>query len=175
MLADAFTSLLLTALVAVAASPGSATQTAGPPDLMTALGASDVAEIYIVSPSIQFPTAPRPETVREVGCKYLVYRESPQWGDLVRSLGLARIRMVPTSARGEVRVGLVLGDWRGTIREVYSGDLVWPDGRVRGFDQRRQVEISASFVAALQGFVARHRDLARADLGPSSNCPRQAR
>jgi hypothetical protein len=144
-------------------------------DLMDALNASTAAEIYIVRRGLEFPMRLQPEMVRSYGCEYRVYRESPQWQDFERSLATADVRVEPAARSGEVRVGLVLSDQRGTVREVYSNDLVRPNGRMAGFDQRRQVEISASFVAALQGFVARHPDLARSDSGPSSNCPREAR
>jgi len=69
----------------------------------------------------------------------------------------------------------LLGDERGTIREIYANDLTWPNGRTNGFDQRRQVEISPSFVAALQGFAQRHPDLALPDSGPVPHCPQTAR
>ena len=82
--------------------------------------------------------------------------------------------MEPTVERGEVRIALILGDRRGTVYEIYAR---WPHGieaRVTGFSQREQVEISASFVHALERFASRHPELALASPTPVPTCPGEA-
>jgi hypothetical protein len=169
------------ALVSLVAAPpdqisrASVAQASESSDLMSALRTSDVAEIYIVSRSLEFPMRLGPESVRSSGCKYSAHRGSPEWPDLEHRLAVANIRFAPTSVEGEVRVGLVLGDRRGTIREIYANDLPLPNGRVAGFTQRQSVEISARFVTALRDFVERHPELALPAEGPTSRCPRRDR
>lgn len=158
--------LLLTAAPAGAApheveSP--AAEASGPADLSTALRAADVAEIYDLR-GIQFPTAPRPDMVRDSGCKYGVYRaglkgDSRWWRDLEHSLKQVDTRLRPSSDQRQVRIGLVLSDARGTLWEIYLDDLPGSDGRVSGFEQRRSVRASASLAEALKGYVARHPEL----------------
>jgi hypothetical protein len=58
---------------------------------MEALSVADYAEIYVIGPGISFPVAPRPETVRMVGCKYGIGRhalagDTEWWRGLERSL-----------------------------------------------------------------------------------------
>jgi hypothetical protein len=142
-------------------------------DLLGALRASRVAEIYVIDRGVAFPTTPTPDAVREVGCKYLVRRRTPNGRELAQSLSEANIHFRPTSFEGAVRIGLVLSDDRGTTLEIYANDGPWPDGRLTGFTQRRPVEISPGFATALLGFVERHPDLvsnSRPEL-----CPRAAR
>jgi len=144
-------------------------------DLMTAFRASDIAEIYIIGRSVAFPIAPRPATVRAFGCLYRVPRESPQWHDLERALADADIRMAPLSSDApipEVRVGLILGDGQGTIREVYTRYPGPAESVVPGFSQRQLVEISASFVTVLESFASRHRNLALDPALPIPLCTR---
>ena len=155
--------------------PYDATESAQPlrpeaPDLVQALRTADFAEIYVIGPHIEFPAAPRPEIVRSSGCSYRVRRSSPQWDDLERRLSRAEIRITPSDRRSAVRVGLVLSDRFGTIYEIYADDQVWPGGVVPGLAQRRQADISRSFVVALLDFVAQHPDLTSGELRPGS-CP----
>jgi hypothetical protein len=164
------------ALIWIAAF-ASASPAAQPPeaDLTSTLQATDFAEIYIVRRDLHFITGLVPYMVRTVGCRYLVYRNSPDWTEFERAMAAANVRIVPTPMNGEVRVGLVLSDNRGTLREIYSNDLVWPNGRANGFDQRQEVEISPSFATALQGFAMRHPELARPDTSPVPHCPQAVR
>jgi len=170
LLAHAMLAVGIAVMSPASVAPRATGETLEPSGLTNAVRASDVAEIYIISPGIQFPTAPRPEMVREAGCKYLVSRESPQWRDLEHALGEADVRTLPTTRRAEVRLGLVLSDWRGMVREIYSDNMVQANGRTNGLDQRRQVEISGSFVTTLESFVARHPDLLLPS-GASAHCP----
>lgn len=140
--------------------------------LMDALRTSEAADIYIVSRNFHYPMDLQPYDVRTEGCAYRVYRLSPQWEELEQSLARANIRIVLTTARRqEVRFGLVLSDALGTVLEIYSNDLDWPNGQRPGVSQRRRVEISPGFVTALRAFADRHPDLAV----PSRNCPGAAR
>lgn len=135
-------------------------------DLMSALQAAQIAEIYVINPSISYTAAPTPDVVRRDGCKYFVRRahylgDSPQWRDLEQTLAKADLRFISATTRAELRLGLLLSDWQGALWETYAETLVRPNGRMRGLDRRRSVEISASFVSALRDFVARHPELAQ--------------
>jgi hypothetical protein len=170
--------LLLMALVAALADhePAPAVpRVSEPVDLMSVLRASDFAEIYIVSPELRTVTQIRPIGVRTLGCIYVVRRESPDWDELQRVLEQAAIEIRPATYIGEVRLGLILGDERGTILEIYANSLQSTALGMNGFTQRRIVEISASFVSTLRGFAERHPELALPDPGPMRRCPREAR
>jgi hypothetical protein len=156
-------------------------ETASPSDLMSALRAADFAEIYLISPDISFVAAPHPETVRRVGCKYEVGRlahdgDTREWRDLEQSLNSADLHFVPISRQPELRIGLLLGDRLGTLRETYAGDLPDAEGMVEGVDQRQRVRMKASFATALKGFAARHPELLVSDPGGASpHCPTRVR
>lgn len=142
--------------------------------LLSALHASDFAEIYIIPPWISFAAAPTPSTVRLSGCKYYVWRhgwpdKSAQWRDLERALTDLKIEWAPSARRRGVYFGLVLGDERGTLREIYSDIWTYPAGKVFALDGRQQVHVSERFSEALVKFAARHPELAQ---GPADRCPR---
>lgn len=140
-------------------------------DLMSALRAADVAEVYILRRDIEFVISPSPDTVRVLGCRYMIHREdSTAWRELEAALADAAIRIEPAEASGEVRVGLVLSDRRGILFEAYSR---WPSGSeasVNGLSQRRQVQVSASFATELERVAERHRDLAIPIVHPMPVC-----
>jgi hypothetical protein len=142
-------------------------------DLSGALRAGDIVELYIISPGISYPAAPTPQTIRSDGCRYIIRRahhrgDSPQWRELAELLAGIEFTAAPSARRRQVRLGLVIGDSRGTIREIYADSLAYPPGKVFGFDQRRQVHISARFSAALFEFARAHPELAQ---GPPERCP----
>lgn len=173
--------VILNALVLAAlamASQDQATAPAARPeaaetfDLMAALRAADVAEIYIISRGILFPVRPRPDVVRALGCKFRLHRESPEWRELEHALADADVRIAPTTAIGEVRVALILGDQTGILWEIYARMPYDSETTVTGFSQRARVEVSASLVTALRTFAARHRDLAIVDGSRPQSCTR---
>jgi hypothetical protein len=131
--------------------------------LMSALETAGAAEIYIVHPDLRTQVGLDPFGVRRLGCRYILARWLPQWAELRSALARAAIRIDDAPAYGELRVGLVFGDRNGTTFEIYSGDLPMPDGRVKGYVQRREVGISASFAEALHAFAEAHPNLARVD------------
>lgn len=170
--------LLICALTAISpepAAPPAGREAPRSRDLMSAMRASDFAEIYVIDRSIRFPIAPGPDAVRGLGCRYRVWRESPHWRDLERALEAADVRMEPTAETGEVRIALVLGDRRGTVHETYARLPYGTQSRVTGFSQREQVVISASFVHALEGFASRYPELALASPTPIPTCPGETR
>src|ERR1044072_4859545 len=125
------TQFLIPALVAFSPAPtpdGTNRHAVARSDFSRAMQAAEAAEIYLVRPGIEFPMRLTPEAVRTEGCGYIVYRYSPQWADLERSLGEAEIRIVPVRSGGDIRVGLVLSDARGILRELYANDEAWPNG-----------------------------------------------
>lgn len=142
---------------------------------MEAFRTSDVAEIYILRRDLEFVVAPRPDTVRALGCGYRVRRNSRAWDELQQVLEQAAIEIRPATYVGEVRLGLVLGDERGTIFEIYANHLQSTPVGMNGFSQRQVVEISASFDSTLRDFGERHPELALPDLGPMRRCPHEAR
>jgi hypothetical protein len=147
----------------------------GPSSLMEVMQRAEFAEIYLISRSIIFAVAPRVATVRHSGCRYFIYRNSPQWRELERALADADIRIVPGAASGEVRVAFILGDHAGTLWEAYARYPFPSESTVPGFSQRRQVAFSAGFVLALEMFVEQHPDLALPVAGPVSHCPAAVR
>jgi hypothetical protein len=145
-------------------------------DLMSAFRAAQIAEIYRISPDIQFVAAPTPDVTRSAGCRYLVARPSydgdtAAWRDLERSLLEARITATASDRRPEARIGIVLSDWQGTLWEVYSDDLSGSSGQVDGLQRGRMVRLPISFAKALEGFIARHPELMDSDLAKTSRCP----
>lgn len=152
------------------ARPAAVSVAKPPSSLISALRVADFAEIYVISPSISFPVAPRPETVRMVGCKYGVGRravagDTEWWRDLEQSLRKSDLRFLPARQQPELRIGLVLSDRLGTLWEIYSEDLPDVDGKIGGIDQRRQVKMSGSFATVLKNFAARHPELLLSDPG----------
>lgn len=141
------------------ASPRDGFSAPDPSGLIGALRSSDVAEIYLIRRTIVFPAAPRPEMLRSLGCKYLLFRRSAQWSELERALADADVRFSPAAAAAEVRVGLVLTDRLGTLWEAYADYPYADETVVPGLSQRHHVTVSASFVTALEGFARRHPDL----------------
>lgn len=181
MMTYGFTLLLLAALTTahpgVTNAPRANAQLYRPANLTSALRASDIVEIYDLR-GVQFPADARPDTVREVGCRYVLHRaglkgDSRWWRDLERSLKQADLRLLPSSERRQVQIGLVLNDWRGTLWEIYLDDLPDRNGRVSGFEQRRSIQASASLVDALKNFVARHPELIQTPArdGQHAQCP----
>jgi hypothetical protein len=161
------------------ASPGnsvgspSACPGAAPTDVTRSLNASDFAEIYIIPPWISFVAAPTPSTVRLSGCKYFVSRHAvkgdrPEWMDLEGALKGMEFEPAPSARRRQVYYGLVLGDEKGTVREIYTDHMSDPPGKVLALDARRQVHIPERFAEALFAFAARHPELAQ---GPPGRCP----
>jgi hypothetical protein len=162
----------MVALALAAGSPATSRGAALAAELRNGLAAAEVADIYIIGRNLEFPMDLRPYHVMMDGCAYRVHRFSPQWGELERALADAHIRIVPASGRRqEVRFGLILSDLLGTILEIYSNDLDWPNHLRPGVIQRQRVEISPGFVTALRAFADRHPDLAV----PSHNCAGAAR
>jgi hypothetical protein len=160
MLAFRISALILVSLAQ--ASPdqeprGSASRP-GLSELMQAFRTSDVAEIYIVRRDVSSPLGLHPHNVRQLGCQYFIHRSTPQWAELERTMATASVRFEQAPAHGEMRVGLVFSDRAGTVLEIYSSDLSMPDGRVKGYIQRREMAISASFPQALRSFAEAHRD-----------------
>lgn len=143
--------------------------------LMDAMQSSEFAEIYIISRSILFAVAPRPATVRHSGCRYFIYRNSPQWRELERALADADIGIVPSTQSGEVRVAFILGDGAGTLWEAYARYPFPSESAVPGVSQRRQVALSTGFVRALERFAEEHPDLALPVAGPVPHCPAAVR
>src|SRR6218665_508307 len=112
------------------------TQGAGS-DIGAALDGAESAEIYVVRQDLAFVTSPDPLTVRRLGCRYVVRRNSAAWHDLRASLGSVAIRPAPRQLFGELRLGLVLSERRGTTFEAYGS---WPApeaARGRGLSPRR--------------------------------------
>jgi hypothetical protein len=166
MLSLALDSLLLLALTVAAPDqplpPNHGNEVWAFSDLMTSFREADVAEIYIIRRSIEFRISPRPNTVRAIGCRYRVYRATPEWEELERELAEGAVQISPAAGDSEVRIALILGDRRGTLREVYSR---WPHGSetiVNGYSQRRPAAISSNFARAMQAFTANHPELAEA-------------
>jgi len=146
-----------------------------PSGLEAAMQRSEFAEIYLISRSIIFAVAPRPATVRHSGCRYFIYRNSPEWDELERTLADADVRIVPSARTGEARVAFILGDHAGTLWEAYARYPYPSESAVPGFSQRRQAAISAGFVLALERFAERHPDLALPAAGPVPRCPAAVR
>jgi hypothetical protein len=143
-------------------------------DLAATLRASDYVEIYIIPPWISFAAAPTPSTVRLSGCKYFVSRhalkgDAAEWADLARALAELESNPAPAAPRRQVYYGLVMGDEKGTIREIYADHMSDPPGKVYALDTRRQVHLPERFAAALFAFAARHPELAQ---GPPGRCVR---
>jgi hypothetical protein len=167
------TALLVLALAAPSPDQGpspAVTEVSEPTDLMSALRASDVAEIYVLPRELDFVTA-----VRTLGCRYVVRRVSTAWTELESALNDAGIRIIPGRRSSDVRVGLVLGDRRGIIFEAYSP---WPSAGaadVPGLSQRLTVDISPRFATVLESFALGHRGHAIPVVHPMVTCPPPAR
>jgi hypothetical protein len=129
-------------------------------ELMNAFRASEALEIYVVRRDVESPVGIQADSLRRLACRYYLHRSMPQWGELERTMTTASVRIEQHPAYGEIRVGLVFADRTGTELEVYAGDLAMPDGRVKGYIQRREVAISGSFAQTIHQFVETHRDLA---------------
>ena len=139
-------------------------------ELQDAFRTSEVAEIYIVRRGLTSPMGLRPYSVRHLGCRYLIRRSTPQWTELQRLDGEASVWACQAPAYGEMRVGLVFGDRNGRVSEVYSSDLPMEDGKVKGYVQRRELAISASFPQALRSFARAHPDRAWVDAARPELC-----
>jgi hypothetical protein len=175
-----FTLLALLAVFLASSNAGplraQAADETGRPDLAVALRAADVAEVYLIRRDLSFVTAPDPGTVRTLGCRYVVRRNSAAWRELEAAIRDVDIWSVVAgeAQRGEMRVGLMLGDGRGLLFEGYAR---WPapgETRVPGLARRRSVTFPAGFAAALDAFAVRHRDLAIPVASPIPVCPAPA-
>lgn len=167
--------LTVVAFAALAmASPEQAASATAPSDreLMNAFRASEALEIYVVRRDVESPIAIRADSLRRLGCRYYLHRSMQQWGELEGAMAAASVRIEQAPAYGEIRVGLVFGDRTGTQLEVYAGDLPMPDGRVKGYVQRREVAISGSFAQILHSFAQSHPDLADIDEARPELCGR---
>ena len=171
--------LQVVAVAALAATPPNPRAASSPPldsQLAEAFRTSEVAEIYIVRRSLSSPVGLRPHSVRQLGCHYFVHRSMPQWAEFQRVIEQATVRADPAPTYGEMRVGLVFGDRNGTVLEIYSSDLPMASGRVKGYVQRRELAISASFPEALRSFARAHPDRAWPDPERPHLCaPEEAR
>lgn len=125
-------------------------------DLIRALRSSEFAEIYVIGRGVEFPMTPTPHTVRNAGCRYAFFPNSPAWLDLEQSLRQADVRFTQSETRVVARIGLVLSDEHGTLFEIYSGDEPWPDGRITAIMQRQLTEVTPGFVGVLLGVARRH-------------------
>jgi hypothetical protein len=139
------------------------------PEFAVALDAADSAEVYVLRQDLQFVIAPSPLTVRTLGCRYVVHRNSTDWRDLQGALGDIVIRPASRPLHGEIRVGLVLSDRRGVLFEAYSS--IVEAGAAPGLSQHREVEISANFARALSHFGFLHPNLASWVVHPMRICP----
>src|SRR5690242_14184454 len=99
----------------VAQAPG----TAARPDFSAALDAADAAEIFVIPQDMAFVRTPDLLTVRALGCRYIVRRDSAAWRDLQAALRTVVIRPAPRRLSGEMRLGLVLMDRSGVRFEAY--------------------------------------------------------
>ncbi|HTU12709.1 MAG TPA: hypothetical protein VMG08_17605 [Allosphingosinicella sp.] len=162
----------LTALLSLAGvEPPVAQAQAQRLDLGAALRIADSAEVYVLSGDLAFVRSPDPGTVRSLGCRYSVSRTMPAWRDLQAAVGNVALRPAARPRHGELRVGLVLSDRRGILFEAYGSVPAGAEPMVRGLSQRRDVEIAATFAAAVTGFGARHPELATALVHPARLCP----
>lgn len=141
--------LVLGASAPVVAQPGA--RDGRPADLVEALRAANIAEVYILRRDIEFAVSPTPGTVRTLGCRYVFRRSSRAWDALEAALQGVEIRTEEVAHAGSgVRLGLLLGDDRGLLFEVYAR---WPsqsDSFDAGLVQRRSARISARFAAGLE-------------------------
>lgn len=172
----ALISLLIGGQPALSFAPVSqdAREHAVPSDLISDLRRSDFAEVYIIPPWISYAAAPTPSTVRLSGCKYYVSRhgwngDMPAGRELEAALARLKIEPADSVPSRQVYFGLVLGDEKGTLREIYSDIWTYPAGKVFALDARRQVHVSERFSENLVRFAARHPELAQ---GPAERCPR---
>jgi len=143
-----------------------------PANLVEAFRAANIAEVYIIRRDIEFAVTPTAGTVRTLGCRYVFNRRSRAWDELE-----AALQDVEFQADEErrwlpgVRLGLLLGDDRGSLFEVYAR---WPqesEAFVPGFVERRSARISARFAAALEGVTLSHpENLVRTE-SPMRLCP----
>jgi hypothetical protein len=162
--------LALGASVPTVAQP--AARDGRPADLVEALRAANIAEVYIISRNIEFVVTPTAGTVKTLGCRYVFNRSSRAWRELE-----AALQDVEFHADEErrwppgVRLGLLLGDDRGSLFEVYAR---WPEESeafVPGFVQRRSARISARFAAALESVTLSHSENMVRIESPMPLCP----
>jgi hypothetical protein len=150
---------------------------AGIPDIRRALGDAEVAEIYIVRPGLTARTNLRAYQVRSLGCLYRIEGLRADVG-LRRALAPIAAHLAPARRGDEaanLRVGLVLGDRRGTLLEIYAGDELGRDGLVPAFIGRRAVRLSAGFATALRQYAEAHSELMIVNPRAPHLCPQAAR
>jgi hypothetical protein len=154
----------------IAAQPGARDER--PAELVEALRAANIAEVYIVRRDIEFVVTPNAGTVKTLGCRYVFSRISRAWDALE-----AALQDVEFQADEErrwppgVRLGLLLGDDRGSLFEVYAR---WPgesEAFVPGIVQRHSARISARFAAALEGVTLSHPENMVRIESPMRLCP----
>jgi hypothetical protein len=143
-----------------------------PTDLVEALRSANIAEVYIVRRDIELVVTPTAGTVKTLGCRYVFRRTSRAWDALE-----AALQHVEFQADEErrwppgVRLGLLLGDDRGSLFEVYAR---WPEESeafVPGLVQRRSARISARLAAALEGVTLSHPENMVRTESPMRLCP----
>lgn len=146
----------------------------GPSDIARAIWGAEMTEIYLLRRDVSTRTNMRAYHLRTLGCLYRV-QGATLGAEFERALAGAAVRLAPGRAEDEgndLRVGIVIGDRRGTILEVYADDRPGSDGMVSGFSQRRSVRLSMSFVPALRRFAAEHRGLMVVDPSRRHLCER---